>query len=39
MNNNTMERAKGEVRDREKMMRGLKVKDTSILPGYHIRRY
>ncbi len=24
MNNNTMERANGEVRDREKVMRGLK---------------
>jgi len=31
MNNNTMERANGEVRDREKVMRGLKVKDTPIL--------
>lgn len=36
MNNNTMERANGEVRDREKVMRGLKVKDTSVLPGYQI---
>ncbi|MCE8424491.1 MAG: IS1/IS6 family transposase [Candidatus Methanoperedens sp.] len=36
MNNNTMERANGEVRDREKVMRGLKVTDTSILPGYQI---
>lgn len=36
MNNNTMERANGEVRDREKVMRGLKVKETPILPGYQI---
>lgn len=36
MNNNTMKRANGEVRDREKVMRGLKVTDTSILPGYQI---
>ena len=36
MNNNTMERANGEVRDREKVMRGLKIKDTPILPGYKI---
>ena len=35
-NNNTMERANGEVRDREKVMRGLKVTDTPILPGYQI---
>ena len=36
MNNNTMERANGEVRDREKVMRGLKATDTPILPGYQI---
>ena len=36
MNNNTMERANGEVRDREKVMRGLKRTNTSILPGYQI---
>ena len=36
MNNNTMERANGEVRDREKVMRGLKKDDTPILPGYQI---
>ncbi len=36
MNNNTMERANGEVRDREKVMRGLKNTNTSILPGYQI---
>ncbi|PWB52548.1 MAG: hypothetical protein C3F06_08315 [Candidatus Methanoperedenaceae archaeon] len=36
MNNNTMERANGEVRDREKVMRGLKRTNTQILPGYQI---
>jgi putative transposase len=36
MNNNTMERANGEVRDREKVMRRLKKDDTPILPGYQI---
>jgi transposase-like protein len=33
-NNNKMERLNGEVRDREKVMRGLKKIDTSVLPGY-----
>ncbi|MGD6805961.1 MAG: DDE-type integrase/transposase/recombinase [Candidatus Bathyarchaeia archaeon] len=33
-NNNKMERLNGEVRDREKVMRGLKVKETPILQGY-----
>lgn len=36
MNNNKMERFNGEVRDREKVMRNLKRKDTSILTGYQI---
>lgn len=36
MNNNKMERMNGEVRDREKVMRGLKKMDTAILPGYQI---
>ena len=36
VNNNAMERANGEVRDREKVMRGLKNKNTSILKGYQI---
>lgn len=36
MNNNKMERINGEIRDREKVMRGLKEKDTPILPGYQI---
>jgi transposase-like protein len=35
-NNNKMERFNGEVRDREKVMRGLKVKDTPILSGYQL---
>ena len=35
-NNNKMERLNGEVRDREKVMRGLKLADTEILPGYQI---
>jgi putative transposase len=35
-NNNKMERFNGEVRDREKTMRGLKRQDTPILKGYQI---
>jgi transposase-like protein len=35
-NNNKMERMNGEVRDREKVMRGLKIQSTAILPGYQI---
>ena len=35
-NNNKMERFNGEVRDREKVMRGLKNADTPILTGYQI---
>lgn len=35
-NNNKMERMKGEIRDREKTMRGLKKVDTPILTGYQI---
>jgi transposase InsO family protein len=35
-NNNKMERLNGEVRDREKTMRGLKKSDTKILSGYQI---
>ncbi len=35
-NNNKMERMNGEVRDREKVMRGLKKAGTSVLPGYQI---
>jgi len=36
MNNNKMERLNGEIRDREKVMRGLKKTDTPILKGYQI---
>jgi transposase-like protein len=36
MNNNKMERFNGEIRDREKTMRGLKKIDTPILSGYQI---
>ena len=35
-NNNKMERLNGEIRDREKTMRGLKKDDTPILTGYQI---
>lgn len=34
--NNKMERLNGEVRDREKVMRGLKKTNTPILKGYQI---
>jgi len=33
-NNNKMERMNGEIRDREKTMRGIKKMDTPILVGY-----
>jgi transposase-like protein len=35
-NNNKMERMNGEVRDREKVMRGLKKTDSPILSGYQL---
>ncbi|MGI0101083.1 MAG: IS6 family transposase [Nitrosotalea sp.] len=35
-NNNMMERLNGEIRDREKVMRGLKISNTPILIGYQI---
>ena len=35
-NNNKMERMNGEIRDREKVMRGLKKTDTEILKGYQL---
>lgn len=35
-NNNKMERINGEIRDREKVMRGLKKINTKILPGMQI---
>jgi hypothetical protein len=36
VHNNKMERLNGEVRDREKVMRGLKKENTPILKGYQI---
>lgn len=36
MNNNKMERLNGEIRDREKVMRGMKKDDTPVLKGYQI---
>jgi hypothetical protein len=36
LNNNKMERMNGEVREREKVMRGLKRPDTPILTGYQM---
>lgn len=36
MNNNKMERLNGEVREREKIMRGINKKETPILKGYQI---
>jgi transposase-like protein len=36
MNNNKMERFNGEVRDREKVIRGIKKEDSAILSGYQI---
>jgi len=35
-NNNKMERFNGEIRDREKTIRGLKKEDTPILSGYQL---
>jgi putative transposase len=35
-NNNKMKRMNGEVRDREKTMRGLKIQNTAVLSGYQI---
>ena len=35
-NNNKMERLNGEIRDREKVMRGLERKDSPILTGYQL---
>lgn len=36
IHNNKMERMNGEIRDREKTMRGLKKVDTEILRGYQL---
>jgi len=34
--NNKMERLNGEIRDREKVVRGLKKKDSPLLKGYQL---
>jgi hypothetical protein len=36
MNNNKMERLNGEIRDREKVVRGVKKSDSPLLTGYQI---
>ena len=36
MNNNKMERLNGEIRDREKVFRGLKKMDTPIIDGMRV---
>jgi len=36
MNNNKMERLNGEFRDREKVVRGLKIKDSVVINGYQM---
>ncbi|MGI0058762.1 MAG: hypothetical protein ACREBJ_03255 [Nitrosotalea sp.] len=36
MNNNKMERLNGEIRDREKVARGLKKNDSPLINGYQI---
>ncbi len=36
IHNNKMERMNGEIRDREKTMRGLKINETAILQGYQL---
>jgi putative transposase len=36
MHNNKMERMNGEVRDREKTLRGLKNDDSAMLSGYQL---
>ena len=36
VHNNKMERMNGEIRDREKTMRGLKNTDSAILQGYQL---
>ena len=35
-NNNKMERLNGEIRDREKVMRGIKKDDTALIPGMRV---
>lgn len=36
MNKTKMERLNGEIRDREKVVRGLKKKDSPLLKGYQL---
>jgi transposase InsO family protein len=36
MHNNKMERLNGEIRDREKTMRGIKTKQTDVFKGYQL---
>jgi hypothetical protein len=36
MNNNKMERYNGEFRDREKIVRGVKIKDSVLIHGYQM---
>lgn len=36
MNNNKMERYNGEFRDREKIVRGIKIKDSVLINGYQM---
>jgi hypothetical protein len=36
LNNNKMERFNGELRDREKIVRGIKKSDSPLLTGYQI---
>ena len=36
LNNNKMERFNGEVRDREKIVRGVKKSDSPLLTGYQL---
>jgi len=36
MNNNKMERLNGEIRDREKVVRGVKKENSPLLTGYQI---
>jgi hypothetical protein len=35
-NNNKMERLNGEIRDREKVVRGVKIPDSSLISGYQL---
>jgi len=39
LNNNKMERFNGELRDREKIVRGVKKSDSPLLIGYQIFQF